>query len=110
MIQANGVNAIVYTAKLGEDKAALLAIMREATLSEEEAMSHKAQEDGACASCLRKDETISELREAMSHKDAEISRLESRLQCRTEELEEARKKHRKIEAIIVEKPVKGNGL
>ena len=74
---------------------------------EEEAMSHKAQEDAielrevptspkaspvTCASCLRKDETISELREAMSHKDVEISRLESRLQCRTEEMEEARKK------------------
>ena len=45
MIQAKGVNAIVYTAKLWDDKPALLAIMREATLWEEEAMSHKAQED-----------------------------------------------------------------
>ena len=108
LIQTLGVKAIVYTAKLWDDEPALLAIMRERHLIHvgEEAMSHKAQEDAielregltgpkalpvACASCLRKDETISELREAMSHKDVEISRLESRLQCRTEEMEEARK-------------------
>ena len=109
LIQTKGVNAFVYTAKLWDDKPALLTKMREDNFNhvEEEAMSHKAQEDAielregltgpkalpvACASCLRKDETISELREAMSHKDVEISRLESRLQCRTEETEEARKK------------------
>ena len=109
LIQKKGVKAIVYTAKLWDDKPALLTKMREDNFNhvEEEAMSHKAQEDAielregltgpkalpvACASCLRKDETISELREAMSHKDVEISRLESRLQCRTEEMEEARKK------------------
>ena len=88
---------------------------------EEEAMSHKAQEDGielregptspkalpvTCASCLQKDETISELVKAMAMsykaqceaknlsklgdsctpcmlKDAEIRRLGSILQCRT---------------------------
>ena len=48
LIQKKGVKAIVYTAKLWDDKPALLTKMREDNFNhvEEEAMSHKAQEDG----------------------------------------------------------------